>query len=57
MGFYRARLEGGVAHVHENQASGAPTSMANADVLVVVPAEADGIAAGGEADALRLADL
>ncbi|HEY6080173.1 MAG TPA: gephyrin-like molybdotransferase Glp [Polyangiaceae bacterium] len=57
MGFYRARLEAGVAHVHENQASGAPTSMANADVLVVVPADVDGIAAGDEADALRLADL
>jgi molybdopterin molybdotransferase len=57
LGFYRARLEGNVAHVHENQASGAPTSMAQADVLVLVPEASSGLPAGAQADALRLADL
>lgn len=57
LGFYRARLEGDVAHVHRNQASGAPTSMAAADVLVMVPEDSSGIAAGAEASALRLDDL
>jgi molybdopterin molybdotransferase len=57
LGFYRARLEGDVAHVHHNQASGAPTSMASADVLVMVPEGSTGVAAGAEASALRLDDL
>jgi molybdopterin molybdotransferase len=57
LGFYRARLAGDLAHVHQNQASGAPTSMARADVLVMVPEDSTGIAAGGEASALRLDDL
>ena len=57
LGFYRARLEGDVAHVHENQASGAPTSMASADVLVMVPEGSTGVAAGADAGALRLDDL
>jgi molybdopterin molybdotransferase len=57
LGFYRARLEGNIAHVHQNQASGAPTSMAQADALVMVPADSHGLAAGEEALALRLSDL
>ena len=57
LGFYRARLEGSLAHVHDNQASGAPTSMALADALVLVPEDSEGLPAGAEADALRLADL
>jgi molybdopterin molybdotransferase len=57
LGFYRARLEGSVAHVHDNQASGAPTSMALADALVLVPEDSEGLPAGAEAQALRLADL
>lgn len=57
LGFYRARLDGDVAHVHDNQASGAPTSMALADALVLVPEDSEGLAAGAEAQALRLADL
>ena len=57
LGFYRARLEGDVAHVHANQASGAPTSMASADVLVMVPEGSTGVAAGADACALRLDDL
>jgi molybdopterin molybdotransferase len=57
LGFYRARLEGDLAHVHQNQASGAPTSMAHADALVMVPEESTGLPAGAEAPALRLDDL
>jgi molybdopterin molybdotransferase len=57
LGFYRARLEGDVAHVHANQASGAPTSMAQADALVLVAEDSEGLAAGAVAEALRLADL
>ncbi|MDF3065956.1 MAG: Molybdopterin biosynthesis protein MoeA [Polyangiaceae bacterium] len=57
LGFYRARLVEGVAHVHGNQASGAPTSMAQADVLVSLPAESDGAQAGATVSALRLDDL
>jgi molybdopterin molybdotransferase len=57
LGFYRARLEGDLAHVHRNQASGAPTSMAQADVLVMIPEASSGLAAGSAADALRLDDL
>ncbi len=57
LGFYRAKLVGGVAHVHANQASGAPTSMAQADVLVMVPEDSSGVAAGAVARALRLDDL
>ncbi|HKY37707.1 MAG TPA: gephyrin-like molybdotransferase Glp, partial [Polyangiaceae bacterium] len=49
LGFYRARLEGDLAHVHDNQASGAPTSMAFADALVLVPEDSEGLAAGAEA--------
>ncbi len=57
LGFYRARLEGDRAHVHENQASGAPTSMASADALVMVPEDCEELAAGSEVEALRLEDL
>jgi molybdopterin molybdotransferase len=57
LGFYRARLEGDLAHVHQNQASGAPTSMAHADALVMVSEDSTGLPAGAEAPALRLDDL
>jgi molybdopterin molybdotransferase len=57
LGFYRARLEGDIAHVHQNQASGAPTSMAQADVLVMIPDDSSGLEAGSAANALRLDDL
>lgn len=57
LGFYRAKLDDGVAFPHRNQASGAPTSMAEADVLVMVPAESEGLPAGASASALRLDDL
>jgi len=57
LGFYRARLVDGVAVVHENQASGAPTSMAQADLLVMIPEDSGGAAAGATVSALRLDDL
>ncbi len=57
LGFYRAKVVAGIAHVHANQASGAPTSMAHADVLVMVPEDSSGVAAGAVARALRLDDL
>jgi molybdopterin molybdotransferase len=57
LGFYRASLEGTVAHVHSNQASGAPTSMAKADALVMIPGDSAGAAAGEHVSALRLDDL
>jgi molybdopterin molybdotransferase len=40
-----------------NQASGAVTTMADADALAIIPAEANGVAAGAEVDVLLLADL
>jgi molybdopterin molybdotransferase len=57
LGFYRARLVDGVAVVHGNQASGAPTSMAQADLLVLIPEDSSGAAAGTTVSALRLDDL
>jgi molybdopterin molybdotransferase len=57
LGFYRAQLIEGAAHVHDNQASGAPTSMARADVLVLLPADSSGAPAGALVSALRLDDL
>jgi molybdopterin molybdotransferase len=57
LGFYRARLDGNVAYVHDNQASGAPTSMARADALVMVPESSAGAVAGEMLDALRLDEL
>jgi molybdopterin molybdotransferase len=40
-----------------NQASGAVTSMAQSDALVMVPADASGIPAGAEVDVLFMSDL
>ncbi|MBX3227151.1 MAG: molybdopterin molybdotransferase MoeA [Labilithrix sp.] len=40
-----------------NQASGAVTSMAHSDALVLIPAEASGLPAGAEVDVLFMADL
>lgn len=57
LGFYRARLDGDLAHVHANQASGAATSMAAADALLLVPADTTGLGAGDYVEALRIADL
>ncbi len=57
LGFYRARLVDGLAVVHDNQASGAPTSMAKADLLVMVPEDSSGLPAGASANAFWLDDL
>ncbi len=57
LGFYRARLVDGLAVVHDNQASGAPTSMAKADLLVMVPEDSSGLPAGASASAFWLDDL
>lgn len=57
LGFYRARLERGLAFVHANQASGAPTGMAHADVLVMLPEDSSGQKQGATVNALRLSDL
>ena len=40
-----------------NQASGAVTTMAEADALMMVPSDSDGLAANDEVDVLALADL
>ena len=40
-----------------NQASGAVTSMAQADAFVVIPSEATGVAAGEEVDVILLSDF
>ena len=40
-----------------NQASGAVTSMAHSDALVLIPADASGIPAGAEGDVLFMSDL
>lgn len=40
-----------------NQASGAVTSMAHSDALVLIPADASGIPAGAEVDVLHMTDL
>jgi molybdopterin molybdotransferase len=59
--FVRARLEqaaGALTAVpFENQASGALTSLAWADALILVPAEVDGLEAGASVDVLRLQDF
>lgn len=53
-----SRAEGGL-HVTPltNQASGAVTSIAHADALLLVPSEVNGLAAGEEVDVLPLTDL
>lgn len=56
-GFYRALLGPAEVTPLENQASGAPTSMAWADALIVVHEDSTGYDAGSEVDVLALADL
>ncbi|HEY2408981.1 MAG TPA: gephyrin-like molybdotransferase Glp [Polyangiaceae bacterium] len=57
LGFYRARLEGDVAHIASNQASGSPVSLACADALVLVPADSEGYEAGASVEFIRLSEL
>ena len=56
-GFYRARLDGERATPLSNQASGAPTSMAWADALVIVPEDSSGYERDAEVEVLALGDL
>jgi molybdopterin molybdotransferase len=57
-GFYRARLVGqDLLEPLANQASGAPTGMAWADALVIVPEDSPGFSEGDAVDALVLSDL
>ena len=54
LGVYRATLDGVRATLHTNQSSGATTSLAAADALVLVPADSAECAAGSTLCALRL---
>jgi molybdopterin molybdotransferase len=56
-GFYRAQLDGELALTPSNQASGSTASLANADALLIVPAESTGLAAGDSVEMIRLAEL
>ncbi len=56
-GYYRARLEGAEVRPLTNQASGAVTSMAWADALIVVPADSEGYVAGELVPIIALGDL
>ena len=53
-GYYRALLDGNRVEPLDNQASGAPTSMAWANALVIVPAHSTGYDAGEIVDVLPL---
>lgn len=57
MGFYRAIIDGERAIILPNQASGAPTGMAAAQALVIVPAESDGYDAGADVELIELSNL
>lgn len=56
-GFYRATLAGDAVTPLSNQASGAPTSMAWANCLVVVPEDSEGHDAGEIVSVLALGDV
>ncbi len=53
-GYYRAQLDGARVTPLHNQASGAPTSMAWANALVIVPADSTGFDAGATVEVLPL---
>jgi molybdopterin molybdotransferase len=53
-GFYAASLRGNLATPLASQSSGSTTSLALADVLVIVPEDLDGLPAGATAEALLL---
>jgi molybdopterin molybdotransferase len=55
--FARAKLAGAYVETFANQASGALTTMAEADALVRVPADRGAIPEGGEVDVLASDDL
>jgi molybdopterin molybdotransferase len=55
--FLRATLDGDRVTPLANQASGAPTSMAWANCLAVVPAETESLSAGDQVQVLSLSEL
>ncbi len=55
--FVRAKLEGSRAKILPNQASGAVTSFAQADVLVVVPKDVARVEDGSTLEAIRIDDF
>jgi molybdopterin biosynthesis enzyme len=57
MSFYRGTLDADQVTPLPNQASGAPTGLAWANCLFVVPAESEGFAAGDEVSVLVLAEV
>jgi len=56
-GFYRAQLQGDLAISAANQASGSAVSLAQADALLILPADSSGLAAGDSVEYIRLAEL
>jgi molybdopterin molybdotransferase len=55
--FLRASVTNGLATPFDNQASGAVTSMADANALVCIPEDAAGLDAGADVDVLLLSDV
>jgi len=56
-GFYRAQLQGDLAITAANQASGSAVSLAQADALLILPAESSGLTAGDSVEYIRLTEL
>ena len=56
-GFYRAILQGDLAITASNQASGSAVSLAQADALLILPADSSGLAAGESVEMIRLSEL
>ncbi len=56
-GFYRAQLQGDLAIVAGNQASGSAASLAHADALLILPADSADLEAGDSIELIRLAEL
>jgi molybdopterin molybdotransferase len=56
-GFYRARLRGDQVEILSNQASGASTSIAWANALVIVESDCESIEAGGQVSVMSLDSL
>lgn len=57
LGFFRARIQGAEVEPLANQSSGASTTMAWANCLVLVPEDVELVPVGGEVEVLGYADL
>lgn len=57
LGFYRARVQGALVEPLANQSSGASTTMAWANCLVLVPEDVEFVPVGAEVEVLAHADL